>query len=776
MNKAGGEHFNSTAPTDHTRQWEQHRVGGSPENDQRREFQQRFYERGDKNAREVLGLDEDATAITMSLEQRSFMSMLSPENAVLLDKSAVRPSRLGAVSVHGLISMDGQCIYPFDHKLQNTVHQAVCKELAGQSSSVAEMVRYLQDDNAVIEQQYVKSRGMSYIAKYREEVDNYRDDIAAQFKGDLPHADMVKPLPLRRAISEQVVGEGKMSPEEAQAYCSFGARRDALVRQLSRSIYFKDDKSGKPRAHELPFEMVGNKMLNVEKRLALIAKIQYLSRECDDEAMQQVIAGRISKSQLPEGLDENQYLRRAIVDLKKVLIQGNKKIQSSNAKNARDSDPSDQSNNSKTSNPSVNEAEEESLTSEQYACLAQFIQLCKSYYGDLMPRLEEASFFYGAPDNRYVKLKVEERFGDSAQRRREGRRIAEERSRDELESIKLHVAQALSSDVTADNWRDTYILPTGILVWTADSRKFGVHGQSALSNLYHAQMPSEDAWLVWSRLWLPTTGWRNQYSDIARSTINRVVRHDISANIDNLNATDFDMYNFLYENDVEINNLLDEAGNFMDQPTTNNVDFLRAVMPYAGGFVRRINADQSMITIHGVKEHLSELRKFFKGQLPYYRQPANQLFYPINDKRNSDAAPGVGALCIRVGQLLASDFDGDDPESATNRSLLSEMVCDDLGMAIFDRLNVNQITHFRSLLHLPNSINVPVHDISRGYGYDRSRSYIPVNKRDRMIEMRTRLRPYFINEFAKYFAGHANQEMTKFIDGLKAHKSTKGER
>lgn len=774
MNKAGGEHFSSTAPTDHTRQWEQHRDGGSPENDQRREFQQRFYERGDKNAREVLGLDEDAMAITMSLEQRSFMSMLSPENAVSLDKSAVRPSRLGTVSVHGLISMDGQCIYPFDRKLQNTVHQAVCKELASQSSSVSEMVQHLQDGNALIEQQYSRSRSTFYVKEYNARVGDYYHSVTSRFKGNLTRDKMVGKPSWRRAISEQAVNEGKMSHDEAEAYCSFDAKKDDLVDQLKRSIGWQaGGDTGGANARRRSYEMLDEKMKNIEQHIALQAKMQYLSRRCDDEAMQQVIADRISRRR-PK-LDVEEDLDKAVADACKVIIRGNREKQRADSKRGRDQHSDGSAGNRRpVKAPEINEV---SLTEGQQSLLEQYKQLCFKYYGDLMPKLEEAAFFYGAPDKHYTELCVDKEFGNTSQRRQDCRKFAEESCRRELADIKLRIASTLNADITADNWRDTYILPTGILVWTADSRKFSVHGQSALSNLYRAQMPSEDAWSAWSRLWLPTTGRRNQYGDIARSTINRVVRHDIGANIDNLNATDFDMYNFLYENDVEINNLLDETGNFMDQPTTNNVDFLRAVMPYAGGFVRRINlANQSMITIHGVKEHLSELRKFFKGQLPYYRQPANQLFYPINDKRNSDAAPGVGALCIRVGQLLASDFDGDDPESATNRSLLSEMVCDDLGMAIFDRLNVNQITHFRSLLHLPNSINVPVHDISRGYGYDRSRSYIPVNKKDRMIEMRTRLRPYFINEFAKYFAGHANQEMTKFIDGLNAHKSTKGER
>lgn len=763
MNNKTGEHLGAATSDNYGSQWErsdEQSTDSSTEKESRRDrFQQRFYERGDRNAKEILGLPDDVTNISMSLEQRSFISMLSPEDTVQFgdDLAIAQQSRWGKVLEYGLTSVDGTCIYPFDRKLQNTVHQAACKELTSQVPNIAGLVERLQADNDLLEQQYIKGRSAEYIAEYNERVEDYRSQVILQFRGDQPHADMMRASSLRRAIYEQVVSEGKMSPEEIRAYEGFSAKREGLVYQLSQSIRRDDepDKSDEPRARRRPFEMVGDKMMKVEKRIALISKMQYLSRECDDEAMQQVIANRISKSNLPKGLDEEKYLRKALVDAKDLLARGNKRMNDEGA----------------DKQPAV-KTKEASLTDEQRDYLAQFVQLCTDYYGNIMPKLEEASFFYGASDDRYAELKVEEKFGNAAQRRREGREFAEEDCLDELKNIKLNIAQALDPSVTVNNWLDTYILPTGVLVWTNDSQRLRVRGVSALSDLYYAQMPSEGAWSAWRRLWLSRSG-QGQYSAVTRSVINNVVRHDVDANVDNLKLADFDTYDFLAKSNLEVNDLLDESGNFMGQPTPDNVEFLRAVMPYAGEFVRRVSiVSRSVLTAKEVLSHRDKLQKFLKGRLPYYRQPVNKLFYPIHDQQNASATSG--ALGLRISELSPEDFIGDGAQKEANRTALSEMVVDDLGMAIFDQLNPRQLTRFSHLLHLPDEINIPVYDITRGYGYSRNGSnplgYASLNKHDRWIETQGRLRPYFINELKKYLKGQANGEVAAFMDSLKTRK------
>lgn len=780
MNNKTGEHLGAVTSDNYGNQWERSKSadGSSEKESQRDRFQQRFYECGDQNAKEILGLPDDATNISMSLEQRSFISMLSPKDAVRLgDNLAItQQSSWGKVSVYGLVGVDGKYIYPFDHRLQNTVHQAACRELTSQVSNITELVERLQANNNLFAQQYIKSRNAAYITKYNEKVEDYHRWVVSQFRGSQSHADMMDAPSLRRAIYEQVVSEEKMSPEEIQAYEGFSAKKEDLVHQLSQSIRRSDesDSSNESRVRRRPFEMVGDKMTNVEKRIALISKMQYLSRERDDEAMQQVIADRVSKANLPKGSDEKEYLRRALVDIEELLARGNKRVHDSDASIAKADELNGQSDNSKADGTSTGKTKEALLTDEQRDCLAQFVQLCTDYYGNLMPKLEEASFFYGESDDRYARLKVEEKFGSAAQRRQDGREFAEENCLDELKEIKLGIAQALDSSVTVNNWLDTYILPTGVLVWTNHSQRFKVHGESALSDLYHAQMPSEEAWAVWQRLWLSHSG-QGQYGAVTRLAINNVVRRDVDANIDNLKLADFDTYDFLVKSNLEVNDLLDESGNFTGQPTSDNIEFLKAVMPYAGDFVRRVSVvSRSVLTAGEVLEHLDKLHAFLKGRLLYYRQPANKLFYPIHDQQHVVGDHGVNALGLRVAELSFEDFIGSEPAKEANRSALSEMVVDDLGMAIFDQLNFKQLTRFSRLLHLSDEINVPVYDITRGYGYSHDSSnslgYASLNKHDRWIETQARLRPYFINELKKYFKGQVNGEVAAFMDSLKTRK------
>lgn len=262
---------------------------------------------------------------------------------------------------------------------------------------------------------------------------------------------------------------------------------------------------------------------------------------------------------------------------------------------------------------------------------------------------------------------------------------------------------------------------------------------------------------------------------MTRLAINNVVRRDVDANIDNLKLADFDTYDFLVKSNLEVNDLLDESGNFTGQPTSDNIEFLKAVMPYAGDFVRRVSVvSRSVLTAGEVLEHLDKLHAFLEGRLLYYHQPANKLFYPIHDQQRVVGDHGVNALGLRVAELSFEDFIGSEPAKEANRSALSEMVVDDLGMAIFDQLNSKQLTRFSRLLHLSDEINVPVYDITRGYGYghDSSNSlgYASLNKHDRWIETQARLRPYFINELKKYFKGQANGEVAAFMDSLKTRK------